>query len=139
MQKYYICPECRGHLKVGEYIVFTAKNKKKEAGLLLLHPKIGNYDSIKHPSFNYQKGEPVDFYCPLCQASLVSKFDDKLVHVTMIDRDGKEYDIYFSRIAGERSTYQVSDDKAVMVAGEHSHRYTYFKIPEKLKKYLRTE
>ena len=30
MQKYYICPECRGHLKVGEHIVFTAKNEKGE-------------------------------------------------------------------------------------------------------------
>jgi len=53
----------------------------------------------------------------------------------MIDKDSKEYDIYFSRIAGERSTYQVSGD-TVMVAGEHSSRYTYFKMSDKFKKYL---
>lgn len=139
MQKYYICPECNGHLKVGEYIIFTAKNQKKESGLLLLHPGIGNYTSIKHPTFSYQKGEPLDFYCPLCSASLVSKFDENLVHVMMMDKDKKEYDIYFSRIAGEQSTYKVSGDKTVMAAGEHSHRYTYFKIPDKLKKYLHSQ
>ena len=54
----------------------------------------------------------------------------------MIDKDKKEYDVYFSRIAGEKSTYQVAGDKTVSATGEHSHRYTYFKIPEELKKYL---
>lgn len=136
MQKYYICPECKGHLKVGEYITFTVSNQKAESGLLLLHPKIGNYDSIKHPSFNFKKGEVLDFHCPLCQVSLESQFDKNLVHVVMVDKDKKEYDIYFSRIAGEMSTYKVSEDSSVMATGEHSHRYTYFKIPEEVKKFL---
>ena len=136
MQKYYTCPECKGHLKVGEFIIFTARNRKNESGLLLLHPRIGNYDSIKHPSFSYRKGESLDFFCPLCSVSLVSKFDKNLVHVIMTDTDRKEYDIYFSRIAGEKSTYRMADDSSVMAAGEHSHRYTYFRIPEKLKKYI---
>ena len=136
MQKYYVCPHCKGHLKVGENIIFTARNQKNESGLLLLHPKIGNYDSIKHPSFSIRKGETLDFYCPLCSASLVSRFDRNLAHVIMMDKDRKEYDIYFSRIAGEKSTYRVAGDSSVMAAGEHSHRYTYFKMPEKLKKYL---
>ena len=138
MQKYFICPECRGHLRVGEYIIFTARNQKNESGLLLLHPKIGNYESIKHPSLKFRVGEPIDFYCPLCSKTLDSKFDSDLVHVIMVDKDKKEYDIYFSRIAGEMSTYKVSDASTIMSAGEHSHRYTYFKIPDKLKKYLRT-
>ena len=64
MQKYYICPECKGHLKVGEYIIFTVKNQKEESGFLLLHPRIGNYDSIKHPSFSFKKGEPHCFPLP---------------------------------------------------------------------------
>ena len=104
--------------------------------MLLLHPNIGNYDSIKHPSFSFTKGESLKFHCPLCCSALESKFDDNLVHVVMVDRDKKEYDIFFSRIAGEQSTYQVEGDSAVMQAGEHSHRYTYFKIPEKAKPFL---
>ena len=138
MQKYYICPECRGHLKVGEHIIFTAKNSKQQKGLLLLHPEIGNYTSIKHPSFKYTKGESLDFCCPLCGITLRSKFDKNLVHVIMVDKDMREYDIFFSRIAGEKSTYKISGDKEVMSAGEHSHRYTYFKIPDKVRKYLNT-
>jgi hypothetical protein len=139
MQKYYVCPECKGHLKVGEYIIFTARNQKKESGLLLLHPKIGNYESIKHPTFKFAEGELLEFSCPLCSTTLVSKFDQNLVHVIMMDKDKKEYDIYFSRIAGEKSTYKVGSDSTVMAAGEHSHRYTHFKMPEKLQKYLHKE
>ena len=139
MQKYYTCPECRGHLKVGDHIVFTVKNSKGERGLKLLHPEIGNYSSIKHPSFKYSQGEPIDFSCPLCSISLQSKLDKNLVHVIMIDKDKKEYDIFFSRIAGEESTYGISGDgDKVMHAGEHSHKYTYFKIPEKVRRFLNT-
>lgn len=135
MEKYYLCPHCRGHLKVGDYITFTARNRKKEKGLLLLHPQIGNYASIKHPSFDYKSGDMIDFYCPLCQDRLDSAFDENLVNVIMIDRDQKEYDIYFSRIAGEESTYKVDGD-SVMATGEHADRYTYFKMSDKFKKYL---
>ncbi len=138
MQKFYSCPNCKGHLKVGEYIIFGVRNQKQEGGLLLLHPRIGNYDSIKHPSFDCKMGEALEFFCPICSASLESKIDKNLVHVIMTDKDKKEYDIYFSRIAGEKSTYKVSGDAEVMAAGEHSHRYTCFKIPDKFKKYLKT-
>lgn len=137
MHKYYICPECKGHLMVGEHIIFTARNSRNESGLLLLHPNIGNYDSIKHPSFKFKAGEELDFCCPLCSSCLVSKFDKNLVHVIMVDKDKKEYDIYFSRIAGEQSTYKVGGDSStVMTTGEHSHRYTYFKMPDRMKKFL---
>ena len=136
MEKFYMCPHCRGHLKVGDYIVLAAKNAKKENGLLLLHPRIGNYNSIKHPSFDYKDGESIDFFCPLCQNRLVASFDENLVYVVMIDRDLKEYNIYFSRIAGEQSTYQVRDD-TVMSTGEDSSKYTYFKMSDKFKKFLK--
>ena len=136
MEKFYLCPHCKGHLKVGEYIIFGARNGNKNRGLLLLHPGIGNYESIKHPSFSFAPGDALEFFCPICSVSLESRIDRNLVHVRMMDRDRKEYDIYFSRIAGERSTYRVSSNRKVMAAGEHSHRYTYFRIPDRLKKYL---
>ena len=133
---HFLCPHCSGHLKVGEYIVLTARNNKKEKGLLLLHPEIGNYSSLKHPKFEYKIGDSIDFFCPLCQHELHSDIDDKLVFVNMIDSNGKEFDIYFSRIAGEQSTFQVSGE-TVMETGEHSDRYTYFKMSHKFKRFLK--
>lgn len=135
MENQYVCPHCREHLRVGEYIVFKIRNKHKEKGLLLLHPEVGNYTSIKHPKFKFQEGERVDFFCPICMQSLNTNLDDNLVHVVMIEEAGTEHEIYFSRIAGEKSTYTVSE-KGITACGEHSHRYTIFKFPDKLIQYL---
>ncbi|MEN8156367.1 MAG: hypothetical protein ABFS10_05405 [Bacteroidota bacterium] len=135
MKNHYLCPHCRGHLRVGDYIVFKIRNTKRDKGLLLMHPEVGNYTSIKHPQFNFQEGERVDFYCPICMSSLDGALDENLVQVIMIDEEGKEHEIYFSRIAGEKSTLTVSDN-GVMMTGVHSYRYTHFKVPDKHIPYL---
>ena len=129
MENQYLCPHCRGHLRVGDYIIFKIRNSRRDKGLLLLHPEVGNYTSIVHPDFNFQEGERVDFFCPLCMNNLDAAIDENLVHVIMIDARGMENEVYFSRIAGEKSTYKVSEDE-VMISGVHSYRYTYFKLPD---------
>ena len=128
MENHYLCPHCRGHLRVGEYIVFKIRNTLREKGLLLLHPEVGNYSSIKHPDFHFQEGDRIDFYCPLCMQSLDAAIDENLVHVIMVDKSGFESEVYFSRVVGEKSTYKVSGE-GVTETGEHSFRYTHFKIP----------
>jgi hypothetical protein len=135
MENHYLCPHCRGHLRVGEYIVFKIRNTLREKGLLLLHPEIGNYTSIKHPQFNFREGERIDFFCPLCLQNLDAAIDENLVHVIMVDQKGMEHEVYFSRIAGEKSTYQVSQ-LGVKTTGEHSYRYTHFEIPDNHIPYL---
>lgn len=135
MRNHFICPHCRGHLKVGDNIIFRVQNPHKEKGLVLLHPEIGNYSSIKHPSLAYEEGDKLDFSCPICGHALDSDIEENLIHVIMIDRDQKENDIYFSRIAGEKSTYQVMGG-TVMATGAHSSRYTYFKMSDKFKRFL---
>lgn len=134
MEKHYTCPNCNGQLKVGEYVILMAKNKSKEKGIILLHPEIGNYTSLKHPSFTYQPNESLELFCPLCQKSLASDFDHNLSHL-ILSENGKQYDIYFSRIAGEQSTYIIDGEK-VTATGEHADRYTYFKMSDKFKQYL---
>ncbi|MEN8230332.1 MAG: hypothetical protein ABFS38_19375 [Bacteroidota bacterium] len=137
MDNHYLCPHCRGHLRVGDYIVFKIRNTRREKGLLLLHPEIGNYTSIKHPQFYFREGERIDFFCPLCMQNLDAAIDENLIHVIMIDSQHIEHEIYFSRIAGEKSTIQVSE-KGVMETGEHSHRYTHFEMSDKFIQYLQS-
>ena len=110
MENHYLCPHCRGHLRVGECIVFKIRNTRREKGLLLLHPENGTYTSIKHPQFHFEEGERIDFFCPLCMNHLDAALDENLVHVIMIDQDQNEHEIYFSRIAGAQNTYQISED-----------------------------
>ena len=131
----FLCPKCREHLRVGDYIIFKVKNSKKKLTLMLLNPQIGNYSSIKHPSFEYQKGEYLEFYCPLCNIPLMSDIHKNLAHVILRDATGKEYDIYFSQVAGEHSTFETDGD-SLRSSGEDAGRYTYFKIGDKFKKYF---
>lgn len=130
MENYYLCPYCRGHLRVGENIVFKVRNTLREKGLLLLHPGIGNYASIIHPKFHMEEGDRIDFFCPLCMSSLDASLNENLVHVIMVDPKGGEHEVYFSRVAGENITYRVSSE-SVNVGGIHSYRYTHFKISDK--------
>ena len=136
MENHFVCPHCHGHLKVGDQIIFRVRNQKKKFGLLMLSPLIGNYDSIKHPDFDYKEGEALDFYCPICSHILSTAIDDNLIFVVMIDDQGVEHNIYFSRISGEMSTYQVTGD-SVMATGEHSGKYTFFSISDKFRQYLK--
>lgn len=136
MEHSFICPHCRGHLKVGDRVIFRVRNEKKKYGLLLLSAQIGNYDSVKHPEFEYVQGEALQFYCPLCSHVLSTKIDDKLIFVIMVDDQAQDHNIYFSRIMGERSTYQVSGD-TVTATGEHSGKYTHFSMPDNFRQFFK--
>lgn len=131
----FICPKCRGHLRLGKHLIFKVRNSVKQDALLLLNPQIGNYTSLKHPSFGLSEGEFLDFYCPLCNSPLKSDIHENLAHVIMEDKDGNSYDVYFSQISGEHSTFKTKGD-SVHFAGEDAGRYTYFKIGDKFKKYF---
>jgi len=122
-------------MRVGDHIIFKVKNYKKQSGLMLLSPQIGNYTSIKHPDFEIQSGESLEYYCPVCDASLISDIHRDLAYVILKDGSGKRNDIYFSQIVGEHSTFE-TDGEAVHVAGEDAGRYTYFKIGDKFRKYF---
>ena len=131
----FLCPECDGNLQAGDHVIFKVKNQKKQSGLLLLSPQIGNYTCIKHPSFEYNNNDYLEFYCPLCSSSITSEIDRNLAHVILIDENGKRSDVYFSQIAGEHSTF-ATDGESVHIEGEDAGRYTYFKIGDKFKKYF---
>jgi hypothetical protein len=55
----------------------------------------------------------------------------------MIDDDGKEYNIYFSGIAGEKATYKIRGNTIEARLGPDAKNYNkYFEVPEEDRKYL---
>jgi transcription initiation factor IIE alpha subunit len=107
----YLCPKCKGHLNVSESLVFATRTKKNHKGLILLSHKVGEYKYKHHPKFHLQKGEMVDFECPICQADLTSeKNKDHAMIYMVVEEDNVEYELYFSKIAGKQSTYLVAHD-----------------------------
>ncbi len=131
----FLCPKCFEHIQVGDHIIFKVKNSRKQSALLLLSPQIGNYSSLKHPSFEIKTGEYLEYYCPLCNAPLVSEIHKNLAHVILHDESGKRNDVYFSQIVGEHSTFE-TDGESVRATGEDAGRYTFFKIGDKFRKYF---
>ena len=122
MKENFLCPHCRGYLNVEGRIVFTVKNSLGESGIILLHPELGNYEVVKHPLFFYENGENLDFRCPICNKKLASDIHDNLAKIIYRDERRQEYNILFSIVAGEKSTFKMVGD-SVEVFGEHSENY----------------
>ena len=133
----YLCKICRGHLNVKTSIVLAAtKTKNSERGLIFLNPEIGNYTTTTHPSFRIKEGEEYIYTCPICHSQLNSAKYIHLVRILMIDDNGKEYNIYFSGIAGQKCTYKIRGNE-MEVEGSDAKLYTkYFEVPEEDRKYL---
>jgi hypothetical protein len=134
----YLCKVCRGHLLVKNSIVLaTAKKNHSQRGLVLLNPELGNYTTTTHPSFKIKEGEQYIYTCPICHSQLNSAKYKHLVRIIMIDDNGKEFDIYFSGIAGEKCTYKIRGNKLEEKKGPDVEMYNkYFDIPEEDRKYL---
>ena len=107
----YLCPQSKGHLNVGGYVVFATRTESKHKGLLMLNPRPGDYSYRHHDKFKLKPGEKLDFECPMCQADLTAKENPDFAMIKMIVADDHcDYNVYFSRKEGEKSTYIVADD-----------------------------
>ena len=113
----YMCPKCKGHLNIGSSVIFATRTKRNHKGLLKLSPKVGEYSYQHHDKFHLAKGEMVDFECPICQVDLTSERKDHAMILMVENEDNAEYKVYFSKIAGNKSTYVVANDN-IDVFGE---------------------
>jgi hypothetical protein len=134
----FLCKICKGVLNGKTSIILAAqKLNSSMRGLVYLNPELGNYTSATHPSFQLNEGEEYIYTCPICHAQLNSTKYDHLVRILMIDDDGKEYNIYFSDIAGEKCTYKIRGDVVEDKKGPDVQIYNkYFEVPEEDRKYL---
>jgi len=124
MKNKYLCPKCRALLNVRENIIFSAENSKKQKGIFLLNAELGNYKMIHDPEFEYQSGDRIDFYCPVCNNSLgIPKINKDLAEILMIDKSGEEYEIVFSEIAGKKLTVKIRDNTIVESYGDDAREF----------------
>ncbi len=125
----YICPKCRSYLRVWKNIIFSVKScTEDEQGNLLLNPKLGSYQFNSNYMLVFKETECLVFFCPICGSNLTATDVNKnLTKIIMIDENQKEYDLYFSRLRGEHSTFKISDNNIVEKYGKDSSNYVdYF-------------
>jgi hypothetical protein len=83
---------------------------------------LGNYAVKRNPGFEYREGDHLDFYCPICHTELASEVHKRLAKIIMIDENGKEFDILFSRVAGQKSTFKIIGE-TMEIYGDDSAEY----------------
>lgn len=127
LDHYYTCPFCKGHLRLANEIIFLTKTKQGESGLVLLSPKIGDYNVIVDPKLQYQPGDHVNFICPICYENLdAPEYGDNLAKVIVTDNKGQESEIFFSKIVGEKCTYQIKEGKVASFGEDADHYRNFF-------------
>lgn len=121
----YLCPHCNGFISMGENIYFSVRTPDFKVGLISLHTKLGKYSIDKHSGFNFDDGEELDFYCPICHAELAAKAHTSLAKIVMIDEKKNQFEILFSKTAGKKSTYKVIGE-TMEIFGDDSAEYIDF-------------
>lgn len=125
----YLCPYCQSYLRVWNNIIIVAKSEtSKQQCILLFNAELGNYEVIHHSTIRFEEGEKVEFFCPVCHADLTaSEINENLVRIIMIDEDNKKFDIYFSKVSSENSTFKIQNNNIIESLGEdHSNYLDYF-------------
>jgi hypothetical protein len=106
----------------GDNVIFTVENMNKQRSLLLLSTSLGDYGVKNQLPFRFDVGDKFNFYCPVCHASLECEHHENLIKVEMEDESGHKYEVCFSRIAGEESTYKLYG-KALTSYGSDAGKY----------------
>jgi len=109
MENDFLCPKCSSYLNIGNKIVFSIQVKSSQKGLLLLDKELGNYEVKTQEQIQYEKGELLGFFCPMCHNNLVSEIHINLAKILMIDEEKNKYEVLFSRIYGEEATYKLNN------------------------------
>ena len=117
----YSCPHCRSLLNPGERVVLRAQ-RDEHRFLVGFHPQPGNYEVELPPGEEMAAGSRWDFFCPVCDESLVSELSDDLCALD-VHASGETYRVYFPRIAGEEATFVVTAEGLLKDYGIHNDRY----------------
>ena len=111
MENNFLCPKCRSVLNIESNIIFSVQTKDDQRGLILLSTKVGDYSIKNQDNLVIEKGDKIQFFCPICKESLSAPdVNENLAKVIMQDEEDNEYQILFSIIAGEYCTYMISDE-----------------------------
>ncbi len=111
MYNNFLCPKCKNSLNIDRHVVFVVEKYDGVRGLLLLSSDLGDYTIRSNPSFEVEEGERLEFYCPMCHGRLTGYSHPNLVSVLLLDKEGEDSQVFFSRIVGQNSTYLLKDGK----------------------------
>jgi hypothetical protein len=73
-----------------------------------------------------EDGARLEILCPICHSNLTAlNVNRNLAEIIMVDKEGREFEIFSSEIIGEKCTYKIRD-KDLEAFGANARRYTNF-------------
>lgn len=125
MRLTYKCPHCDAAINAKKNIILAAQSidNKANKGLALLHEDMGNYTVGMSATLNIKSGDIVEFFCPVCNASLTAEKSNDMASFTRVDETGEETTIFISKTYGERCTFLVDDHKQVKSYGDSVKKF----------------
>jgi hypothetical protein len=106
----FYCPNCARQLNNSGVITLNTKRQSGEEGHIHLATTFGNYNYSHQPEVQFAPGEVVNFSCPGCNTLVHSDKYKDYAMLKMVVSDSIEFDVLFSREAGKRKTYVVTED-----------------------------
>lgn len=95
--------------------------------MVYIPAKLGQYGAIVGEGVRLREGANLELECVngACKANFTTAHDPTLAEITMIDTDGHEYEVYFNKVYGQRSTFLVDRRNKSLVEsyGEHAAEY----------------
>jgi predicted RNA-binding Zn-ribbon protein involved in translation (DUF1610 family) len=122
MKRVYFCPACGATLNPNVKIILAAV-KEGAAGLLLFSPTPGNYEVIAPEELELQPGDRLDFRCPVCGKSLISRANDNFAELGFRLSNGTDGRVHFARRYGEHATFYITKEE-VRSYGENADVYS---------------
>ncbi|RMG79258.1 MAG: hypothetical protein D6707_08455 [Bacteroidetes bacterium] len=108
----YICPKCRKKLiNKKKQVYFIIVNDNGNEGIIYLSPKVGDYDYSVEGDVPFKDGDLLTFLCPHCKKDLKSNKYPEYVSIKMNMNDMFDFDVLFSRKAGMKRTYVITEDE----------------------------
>jgi len=110
----YHCPKCDALLNPNVRVVLIARHSKR-SGIVLMSSKLGEYQVICDKGFchDVDKGDTIDFCCPVCTESLTSDSHENFAELKIVNSERADHEpclLRFSRISEEQATFLYDGD-----------------------------
>ncbi len=112
------CPNCDHDLVETGKLYFVTQRQNGDVGKIYLSIKFGSYSYVHVPKAEFALNELVLFFCPSCNSSLTDNVYTNFIKLKMLVEKKFEFEILFSRKAGEHKTYIITED-GIERYGEH--------------------
>ncbi len=106
----FFCSACSYCLSKEESIELKTIRQNGDVGIIHLNISLGDYTYLHEPPVDFEEGELVNFHCTECDAKMQSDQYEKFALIIMKVDELIEFELLFSREAGRRKTYIITED-----------------------------